>query len=215
VQYSYDDRSIAVVNDRQEAFSGLTVSAHVYDLALKQVFSRDQRIDVAADAVARAFTVPVPEAGSTIYFLKLSLADDSSTVLSTNFYWLSTKPDVLDEAGTKWYYTPTSRHADLTDLAKLPPTELAVSRRDAADAETPASIVTVENTGKALAFQVHLKLVDASTGEELLPVYWEANYFELMPGEQRAVRVSSPRRGAARTLAVEADAWNVPRTVAR
>jgi exo-1,4-beta-D-glucosaminidase len=212
VQYSYDDRSIAIVNDRHEASSGLTVSAQVYDLALKQVFSREQRVDVAADAVARVFAVPVPETVSTTYFLRLSLIDGSSKVVSTNFYWLSTRPDVLDEAGTKWYYTPTSRHADLTDLAKLAPTELAVARREAGTAEEGASIVAVENTGKSLAFQVHLQLVDASSGEELLPVFWDANYFELMPGETREVRVSYPRRGAQGALAVEADAWNAART---
>jgi hypothetical protein len=42
-------------------------------------------------------------------------------------------------------------------------------------------------------------------------VFWDANYFELMPGEKRAIRVTFPRQGAPRPLAVEAEAWNVPR----
>ena len=50
-------------------------------------------------------------------------------LLSRNFYWLSTKKDELDWKNTKWYYTPTTRHADLTALAALPPTTLAVSAR--------------------------------------------------------------------------------------
>ena len=97
--------------------------------ALQQKFSRDQTLDLGADSVARTFVVPAPQGTSTTYFLRLSLTDASSSVLSTNFYWLSTKPDVLDEAGTKWYYTPTARHADLTELSKLPATTLAISRR--------------------------------------------------------------------------------------
>ncbi len=213
VQYSYDDGSVSVVNDRQEGFKGLKVSAQVFDLQLQQKFSRDDRVDVAADAVARTFTVPVPEGSSTTYFLRLSLADSSSKFLSTNFYWLSTKPDVLDESGTKWYYTPTVRHADMTELSKLPATALAVTRRAADSAEEAASIVTVENTGRSLAFQIHLKLIDPASGEEPLPVFWDDNYFELMPGEKRDVLVAYPRQYASRPLAIEANAWNVARAV--
>jgi exo-1,4-beta-D-glucosaminidase len=184
----------------------------VFDLGLQQKFSREQTLDLAADAVARAFSVPVPEGSSTTYFLRLSLSDSSSKTLSTNFYWLSTKPDILDEAGTKWYYTPTARHADLTELSKLPETKLAITRRVADSAEDAASIVTVENTGASLAFQVHLKVIDPATGDELLPVFWDANYFELMPGEKREVRVAYSRHAASKALAIEADAWNVART---
>jgi exo-1,4-beta-D-glucosaminidase len=212
VQYSYDDGTVSVVNDRQDGFKGLKVSAQVFDLGLQQKFSREQTLDLAADAVARAFTVPVPEGSSTTYFLRLSLSDSSSKTLSTNFYWLSTKPDVLDEAGTKWYYTPTARHADLTELSKLPETKLVITRRVADSTEDAASIVTVENTGGSLAFQVHLKVIDPATGDELLPVFWDANYFELMPGEKREVRVAYSRHAASKALAIEADAWNVART---
>jgi len=67
--------------------------------------------------------------------------------------------------------------------------------------------VSVENTGKALAFQVHLKLTSGPGGPEILPVYWEDNYFALFPGEKRELRVSYPR-GAAKGPVVTAEAWN-------
>ena len=50
VQYSYDDRSVAVVNDRHEAAKGLTVSARVLDLNLRETFSKTQTIDVPPTA---------------------------------------------------------------------------------------------------------------------------------------------------------------------
>ena len=71
--------------------------------------------------------------------------------------------------------------------------------------------VVVENTGTALAFQIHLQLVDAESGDELLPVFWDANYFELLPGEKRRIRVTYPRPQGGRALRIEAEAWNVPR----
>jgi exo-1,4-beta-D-glucosaminidase len=212
VQYAYDNGAVVVVNDRQEAVKGLRVSAQVFDLNLVPKFSKDDVIDLPADSVARPFTIPVPAVSTTTYFVRLTLTDaasPSAAPLSTNFYWLSTKPDVLDWNNAKWFYTPTKSHADLKALSQLPATRLSIVARADAGAKDSA-IVTVENSGQALAFQVHLKLVDGSTGEEPLPVYWDDNYFALMPGEKREIRVSTPLAAKSAALAVEARAWNVP-----
>jgi exo-1,4-beta-D-glucosaminidase len=155
--------------------------------------------------------VPTPKELSTTYFLRLTAIDSTGKTLSTNFYWLSTREDVLDWKKTEWYFTPTKVHADLTALAKLPATSLAVSARFGDGGPDGTTRVSVENTGKTLAFQVHLKLVDPADGREILPVFWEDNYFQLFPGEKRDVTVSCAR--AASPLAVEADAWNAPRVV--
>ena len=64
------------------------------------------------------------------------------------------------------------------------------------------------NTGSALAFQVRLKAVDSETGAELLPAFWDDNYFELMPGERREVTVSYPRGQRAALPRVTAEGWN-------
>ena len=65
-------------------------------------------------------------------------------------------------------------------------------------------MVRVRNEGRALAFQVRLKLVRG--GDEVLPVVWEDNYFALLPGETREVTVAYP--DADTPAAVEAQAWN-------
>jgi exo-1,4-beta-D-glucosaminidase len=132
VQYSYDDRSIAVVNDTQQDAPGITVSASVLDFSLKTRFTREATIDLAADAVARPITLPDISDLSTTYFVRLSARDRGGRIVSTNFYWLSTKPSVLDSAKAQWYYTPVSRHADLTMLATLPKTTLRATMRPAA-----------------------------------------------------------------------------------
>src|SRR5437899_2733755 len=106
VQFSYDDRSVVVVNDLPEAFSGLKVKAQLLDFGLKTRSSREARVDVAADGVTRAFTLAPPEGLSTTYFLRLGLEDSAGRLRSSNFYWLSTQDDVLDWEKTQWYYTP-------------------------------------------------------------------------------------------------------------
>ena len=65
----------------------------------------------------------------------------------------------------------------------------------------------ISNPGSSLAFQVRLELTDGPGGAEVLPVWWEDNYFELLPGESREVRVTYPTAGHPHP-AVEAEAWN-------
>ena len=159
VQYWYDDRSIALVNDTQTAMTGVTVSATVLDFSLRTRFTRDAVVDLPADAVVKPIALPEIAGLSTTYFLRLTAKDASGAIVSRNFYWLSTRAEVLNETKTQWYYTPTSQEADLTMLATLPTTTLGATMDVP---EAGRATVHLRNTGQALAFQVRLKLVDAA-----------------------------------------------------
>jgi exo-1,4-beta-D-glucosaminidase len=209
VQFSYDDRSVVVVSDVREDVTGLKVTAELFDFDLKERFKQEATVDVRADAVVRAFTVPKPKGLAGTYFLRLTL-DGPAGVVSRNFYWLSAREDVLDFKKTKWFYTPTKVHGDLTALARLPQTTLSATAQFAEGGPEGSALVVVENTGTALAFQVHLRVADRESGEEVLPVYWQDNYLALMPGEKRTLRVSFPRRPFPGTLGLTASAWNAP-----
>jgi len=102
VQFSYDDRGIAVVNNTQQPEKALKVVAKVYSLDAKELFSKEASTDLDADGVARLFAIPEPPADNTTYFLSLQLLRSSGEILSRNFYWLSTKPDILDFSKTGW-----------------------------------------------------------------------------------------------------------------
>src|SRR5438067_1247839 len=208
VQYSPVDRSVVVVNDTPADATGLHVAASVLDFNLVEKFTREAALDVPADAVRRAFEIPATAGLTRTYFVRLTLRDRAGGVASRNFYWLSTADDRLEWAKTQWYYTPTRRHADLTALARLPQTTVSVSAAFDADERESSARVTVANTGRALAFQVHLELVDPRDGKEILPAFWEDNYFELLPGERREIRVAYPRRDREPPPRVTADAWN-------
>jgi exo-1,4-beta-D-glucosaminidase len=207
VQYSYDDRSVVVVNDTPQPVHGLKVTAAVLDFTLAEKFAREAAVDAGVDGVVRVFEIP-PIAGlTTTYFVRLSLHDAAGRVVSRNFYWLSTEDDQLDWPKTQWYYTPTKRHANLTALSRLPETTLTVS--PAGDAPGDAAIrVSIANTGRALAFQVHLTLLDAASGKDVVPAFWEDNYFALLPGERREISVSYSRADTRAQPIVTAEAWN-------
>jgi exo-1,4-beta-D-glucosaminidase len=212
VQYSYDDRSIVVVNDTQQAANGLKVTATVLDFNLAQKFTRDATVDVGADSVTRAFTIPAITGLTTTYFVRLAVNDSGGREVSRNFYWLSTEEDHLDWSNTKWYYTPTTRHANLTALADLPATTLAMEPPILGTDDRGLGTVRVKirNGGRALAFQVRLRFSADRGAVETLPVFWSDNYFELLPGEEREVHASYRRAAGQDSFGLVAEAWNVP-----
>jgi exo-1,4-beta-D-glucosaminidase len=189
VQYSYDDRTIAIVNGKQGPFKGLNVSAKVYDTSMKEVFSREETVDVDADSVAKSFAIPEPAGITTTYFLNLQLRSSSGELVSTNFYWLSSKQDVLDFSKSEWYYTPQTDFADFTALQDLPKAKLKAFYSVNAEKNDVAAFVTVENPGTGLALAVRLRLLKGKDGGEILPAFWDDNYFSLLPSEKRTVAV--------------------------
>jgi exo-1,4-beta-D-glucosaminidase len=213
VQFSYDDRTVAIVNGKQEAFQGLKVVAKIYDTSMKEHFSHEEVSDVAADAVTKSFKVDEPPGISSTYFLNLQLFSSSGELLSRNFYWLSTKPDVPDFSKTEWYYTPLSEYADFVALEDLPKASVHTSMTVSDRGEETARRVTVENTGSGLAFLVRLRLLTGQDGAEVLPVFFDDNYISLLPGEKRDITVHVRKRdlGAAKPV-LAVDGFNVAPT---
>jgi exo-1,4-beta-D-glucosaminidase len=210
IQYSYDDRSVVVVNGFEQDYRGLKATAKIYNLDMSEKSSQNATVDMPPDGTKRVLTLPEVADLSPTYFVKLELRDASGKLISENFYWLSTKGDTLDKPkpGSDWYYTPTKQFADFTALNSLPPVKLNVLAKSGRSGDEHATHVTVENPGKSLAFFLHLKVNDAKTGEEILPVIWEDNYFSLLPGEKREITATyTLPRGVKPT--VEVQGWNV------
>jgi exo-1,4-beta-D-glucosaminidase len=199
IQYSYDDQSVVVVNSFRSEFKGLAAKAEVYNLDLTPKFSKEAAVDAGADSSTRVFALPVISGLSTAYFVRLTLTRGDA-VVSRNFYWLSTQPDVIELEKSNYYVTPTKTFADMRALNTLPKVHVEA----AMTAQKNGAQVTVENTGPALAFAVRLKIV--SGDEEVLPVLWEDNYIALMPGEKRTLTAQFETKKPV-TLAVSG--WNV------
>jgi exo-1,4-beta-D-glucosaminidase len=118
--------------------------------------------------------------------------------------------DVSDWAHGTGRYTPITTYADLTGLEQLPPVGVKVVSRAEQRGAEEVDHVTVENVGANLAFMVHLTAHKGRDGADINPVYWEDNYFELMPGETRNVTAAYQRKllGGARPE-IKVDGWNV------
>ena len=216
VQYSYDDRSVVVVNSRYESTGGLKLSARLYDSSLKELFSRDSNVSVDADGIERAFTIPVDAfvISSPIYFLKLELRNETGDIVSSNFYWLSAKKNEYEWKKTDYKYTPVSSYEDLTALNSLPSAQVSATVGTLDCGANTCVAVTLKNTSAHLAFRLRSSLRDEATHQEIRPVLWSDNYIDLMPGEtRRIVATIDASTGASGKWEVAVAGWNVAENV--
>jgi exo-1,4-beta-D-glucosaminidase len=213
VQYSYDDRSVVVVNNTLQEFRDLQVSAKLYDFNLKEIFAGQERLDVAADSTNRVLDLPAIPAEPTgaVYFVELSLSDRDGKEVSSNFYWLPAKLSIMawDKASDS-AVAPIALFEDLTALNKLPKVRVEVEAGVANVEGSDVVRVSLRNSSKSLAFQIHLGIRRAGQQDEVLPVLWEDNYVSLLPGESKTLAARFPVKrvlGEDATLVV--DGWNI------
>ena len=199
------DASVVVVNSLYEAFRGLKVTATVYNLDMTEKFTKSVDVDVMEDGVEKALTIPTIDGLTTTYCLKLTLHDRAGKLISSNFYWLSTQPDVLDWAKTNYYVTPVTQHADYKGLNDLPKVNVVATATTRVEGRDKVTHVVLRNPSKSLAFMVRLRLLGVD-GVDVLPVMWEDNYFSLLPGERREL-TSRTKQFSGGTVRVEG--WNV------
>ena len=210
IQYSYDDRSVVVVNSLRLGFTGLIAEAWVYDFHLRRLFFRRSETASPADSVRRLFVIPEERIATDVYFVRLRLSHKAGRVVSTNFYWLPKTPSSFDwsieHEREHPYYSWVTRTEDLTELSQMAKVQLDASAHRAPGGKSIQ--VKIKNPSGNLALQVHLAIIGEKSGEEVLPVLWQDNYFSLMPGESRTVvaRYDLPPQDG--PLRLQVDGWN-------
>jgi exo-1,4-beta-D-glucosaminidase len=206
VQYSYDDHSVYVVNSLFTGASGLTAVAHVYDLDLKELYTKSNSVDAGPDSSVKAIDIPqeVFQTASSTYFIRLELKDVKGTTVSRNFYWVPGKLTEFDWAKTNYTHTPAKTSEDMTALGNLPAAHIT------ATAHTFGNLIHVRltNPSTKLAFQIAAELKDEH-GEELPRITWTDNYIELMPGEERELTASIPSDMIANAGSKRVEEWKV------
>ena len=214
ILYSYDDHTIAIVNGRRTPVPGVHVRTRLLSTDGATLATTDTTLDLPPDSTLRLFVLPQPAGVSGAYFADLRATDANGQALSTNFYWLSTTPDVLADTST-WYMTPVKSFADYTALRHMASgTVRARARYGSAPGGTRTARVTLTNPGKSLAFFVRLQVVGAD-GEEALPVSWSDNYVTLLPGETRMLEATYGARDIHGAPHLVVSGWNVGRAVVR
>ncbi len=165
VQWNCLTGSVKVVNTTAEPLDRVTARATVYNLDGQQLAQREAIVSVAPSDISEAFVLDGLPA--ELVFIRLELIGADGQLITDNFYWHNAK-DYLDYAR----------------LISLPEARLTV---EVVDGQT----VRLRNATRHPSFANRLRLVDATTGERVLPVIWSDNYVTLLPGEERTVRFQS------------------------
>eukprot|EP00026_Physarum_polycephalum_P002544 Phypoly_transcript_02551.p1 GENE.Phypoly_transcript_02551~~Phypoly_transcript_02551.p1 ORF type:complete len:867 (+),score=95.81 Phypoly_transcript_02551:136-2736(+) len=191
ILYSYNDGSIWVVNSRYETIPAhLDAVANIYNIdGTIKYHKRVTLASLAPDSASQIFDLPHVANLTSTYFLQLQIFNQT-TEISNNFYWLSTKQDVLDFNNSTWYYTPCTQYADFTLLNQLPPVTVEYSFT-VTEIDTKVVLTAdIRNNNPHLAFFIHVTAVDNSTGANILPIFWDDNYVTLLPYSAIAVNAT-------------------------
>jgi exo-1,4-beta-D-glucosaminidase len=204
LSFNYSDRTVYAVNDSRFTGDGLTAVVRAFDLTAAEIFNQSYELELPPAGAQPLVSLVDLESPTPVWFLDLRLHDAAGSEVARNFYWLSTKPDVLDYENNLWYVTPTKGFADLTALADLP--EVGLETSAVADGSEVA--VQLSNTSDALAFFVELRVVGGD-GSSILPVLWDDNYVSILPGESRELRVRFPTKDDVSDARLALQGWNV------
>ena len=188
----HDD--IEVVNYHAGLRRGLTASCDLVNLDGSVDWSREAPLDIREDETVVCFPLEFPAELTEVYFIRLRLTDAAGSVLSENLYWRGREEGNLKalrtvaQASPEWKVTRTSNDTE------------------------HAFELTVRNDGPVPALMLRLKVMDSGTGDLVLPVLYSDNYFFLMPGESKTVRVKVRKEDCAGRPYLTLSGFNVPET---
>jgi hypothetical protein len=106
-----------------------------------------------------------------VNFIRLSLKDSEGKLLSENFYWRN------------------QRAYNYQALNTLPLADVRLSTSHEIISGSYVIQCDLTNNSATVAFGNRLKVTDKITGKRILPVYMNDNYFTLMPGERKQIRI--------------------------
>ena len=186
--YNYKDKSIYLTNEFHEAKDQLTAEIKLLDFNSKVILEKEVETNVGENTAVKIFEMPSLSGLTSVYFVDLKLKDNSGKLVSENFYWLSSKEDVLDFEKTEWHLTPNKQYADFSALKNLPETSVEINHEFVDNGDKQEIKVVASNPSDRLAFFIELALTDQATGQTVLPTFWEDNYISLLPGESKEVK---------------------------
>ena len=188
--YNYGNHQVYVVNDYLYDIRDFQAVIRIFDIHSNLLLEKVISVNVKPDSSTSLFEIEHIENLSLTYFLDLRLLDEEQNEISNNFYWLSTKEEVLDyeaDLGEFSYHTPSKVYADLRLLNMLPKVNLVINYHFEETEEGQKVMVKITNSSDKIAFLINLKLIDKRTGELILPVFWQDNFVTLLPNEKRGI----------------------------
>ena len=184
-QFDYLKNTVSVVNDYPQAFNNYKITADVYDLWMKKVFSKQSLVNIPEDGVANdVFKIEFPANISNVHFIKLRLFDDKGKEAGNSFYWRSNSI----YKGRNTLTGPAT--GGFEDINKLVNTKVQVSYKIRVTAEKHFIDIIIKNIGRSLAFFTQIQWLNIE-GKPIRPSFYTNNFMSLLPGESTTVCIET------------------------
>ncbi|MBE9601724.1 glycoside hydrolase family 2 protein [Pedobacter sp. MC2016-24] len=203
-QYDYLKNTVSIANDYRQAFKGYQLLVKVYDFNSKEVLALNSSVNIPADGTAKdVLKIDFPEQITQIHFIKLVLLDHAGKQVSESFYWRS-----KDAYKGAWTMTGPAT-SGFQDMGKLSPSKLDFQVTKVKSSNELILNVRIKNIGQSISFFTQLKLNDEH-GYGIMPAFYTDNFFNLLPGEVKQVRIEIPHESLkGKKIKLFLDAYNV------
>lgn len=169
IQWNRVTESVDVVNYSAGDTRNLSALAEVLSIDGSVRWKKSSSLDSAEDSVTSCFQMEYPPELSPVHFIRLTLSKEGKTA-STNLYMRG------------------AEEGNYRAIRQLPKVRLQHTTTTKRQASQWLLTTHVENPSSFPAIMVGLKAVRAKSGDRILPVIYDDNYFTLMPKESRTVR---------------------------
>lgn len=171
IQWNPATDEVEVVNYHAGLRPGLKARVQVLNMDATVAWEKEVTVDSREDTTEKCIKLEFPDGLSQVHFIKLVLEENGKAV-SENFYHRSKVEN------------------NYQALKQLPKVSLrAQTQYDKGDDGEWKAEVTVENRSQTPALMVRLNIVGDKDGKQFLPIFYSDNYFALLPGETKVVRV--------------------------
>jgi exo-1,4-beta-D-glucosaminidase len=199
VQLNPINNMITVINNQLNPQNNLKIKARLFKFDMTLAWEYSTISDMPADCYKDAFSIPYFNDLTPVYFVKLIIEDENGLIKSENFYWLSSKAGIDD----------TGCFFDLKKLPYTAPKFTFTTEENKADGNLSVNVKLTNDSDK-LAFFIRVILTKGKGGEEVLPVYWDDNYFSILPGETKNVTASVAQMDLDGAIPfIKTEGWNM------
>lgn len=192
------NNNMVLYNETAKDEPGLKAIVELYDINGKLLYAKSETKDMKADSRETLFPLSFAQNATDIQFIRTKVENVDGKVIAEDFYWNN-----------------INTYEDYAKMAEIPKANISAQYAyvDTKDSSRYYRIRVENNTDKP-AIMMRLKVMNSQTGERVLPVFYEDNYFSLMPGEVKEIKLDFKEKdlnGAEPQFEIEG--WNVDHAV--
>ncbi|GHT46845.1 hypothetical protein FACS189440_05780 [Bacteroidia bacterium] len=205
--FNFATHDIVLVNATPQERKNLKVIVNVFNALGELIKTNTQTESIEADAqrvISKIDMKNLPgfndslndvQGGSSVglVFIKTSVWDSKGIELADNFTWIN--------AYEKYNYSYMSYMSE----AKL---NISYQSTKKSKYGENRYLMTVKNTGNSAALMIRVKTMNEKTNELVLPVYYQDNYFSLMPGESKTISITLDKKHLKVKPSFYVEGWN-------